>query len=182
MQLFKHQEDVLKQLEPYNRLNFFKKIPSYEDYFIDPDGNVYSKKTNKILKGTEHNGKQPYLYVTLRNNGKSKKIFIHRLVAITFLENPDNKEQVNHIDGNIHNNVVCNLEWCTNAENTQHAYDTFLNQEQQLHITYNGETHSLRKWCFLLGIDYKKTWYRYRTLGWSIEKCFMKEGDAKCQV
>lgn len=178
MKLFPHQYVVLNDTKQYNLM---KPIPGYENYLVDPDGNVYSKKTHKILKGTEHNGKQPYFYVSLRKNGKTKKIFIHRLVAMTFLDNPNDKEQVNHIDGDVQNNVVCNLEWCTNAENTQHAYDTFLNQEKQLHITYDGETHSLRKWCSLLGIDYKKTWNRYRTLGWSIERCFMEGGDVICQ-
>lgn len=77
----------------------------------------------KILKPTEHNGKQPYFYVSLSNGGKIRKYLVHRLVAEAFIPNPLCKEQVNHIDGNPQNNSVENLEWCTNSENTQHAYD-----------------------------------------------------------
>lgn len=129
---------------------------------------------SKNLKPTKHNGKQPYLYVSLSKNGKVKKCFIHRLVAETFIENPFDKLQVNHIDGNPLNNRVDNLEWVTNAENTQHAYDIKLNKLKQLHVEYKGKIQSLRKWCKELGLDYKKTWSRYKILNWSIEKCFTK--------
>lgn len=125
----------------------------------------------KILSKTKHNGKQPYYYVTLSKCGKNKKQFVHRLVAETFIENPFCLPQVNHIDGNVHNNNVSNLEWVTNAQNTQHAYDNFLNVKHQLHIEYRGEVHSLRKWCKILNLPYKTIWFRYHN-GWSIEECF----------
>lgn len=125
----------------------------------------------KILKATNHNGKQPYLYVSLSKNGHVNKIFVHRLVTEAFIVNLESKSQVNHKDGNPLNNNVKNLEWATNAENTQHAYDTKLNLKHQLPILHNGKTQSLMKWCRELNLNYKSTWYRFTT-GWSIEKCF----------
>lgn len=64
--------------------------------------------------------------MTLSKQHKNKKILVHRLVAQAFIPNPCNKPQVNHIDGNPQNNFIENLEWVTNSENTQHAWNTGL--------------------------------------------------------
>lgn len=66
-------------------------------------------------------GKSGYICVHLSKNGKSKNIDIHRLVAIAFLENLENKSQVNHKNGNKEDNTVENLEWVTPSENILHA-------------------------------------------------------------
>lgn len=99
------------------------------------------------------------------------------LVANAFIPNPDHKPQVNHIDGNPQNNSVDNLEWVTNGENTQHAYDTRLRKKRVILIEYQGRTQNLRKWCLELGLDYKKTWCRFSVLHWSIDRCFGTGGD-----
>ncbi len=71
-----------------------------------------------------------YLRVTLYKDGSRKNFLIHRLIATHFIPNPENKPQVNHIDGNKINNNIDNLEWVTPSENTQHAYDTGLQGKQ----------------------------------------------------
>jgi len=73
----------------------------------------------KILK-TTINKINGYAYVTLRSD-KVKTFSVHRLVAMYFVENKQNKPQVNHIDGNKINNAFYNLEWCTEKENMKHA-------------------------------------------------------------
>jgi len=59
----------------------------------------------------------------LSKNNRRRNIPIHRLIATAFIENIDNKPQVNHIDGNKKNNNISNLEWCTASENMRHAID-----------------------------------------------------------
>lgn len=88
-----------------------------DDYEITTEGQVINKKTGRVLKG-QPNGKG-YLRVSI--GGKLQ--FIHRLVATKYIPNPENKEQVNHIDGNKLNNSVDNLEWVTNQENRNHAIE-----------------------------------------------------------
>lgn len=173
--LLPHQEiwKDIKNYEGLYQISNYGIVKSLERVIVDSYCTRIIK--GKILKSTNHNGKQPYRYVSLSKNGVIEKAFMHRLVAQTFIPNPDNKPQVNHIDGNVLNNYIENLEWVTNAENTQHAYDTFLNKKNQLTVEYNNEIHSLRKWCKVLNLNYKKTWQRYKILGWSIQQCFQSE-------
>lgn len=67
-----------------------------------------------------------YKYVTLSKNGKRVKHKLHRLVALSFIPNPNNKPEVNHIDGVKSNCCYSNLEWVTSSENQIHAYKTGL--------------------------------------------------------
>lgn len=62
-----------------------------------------------------------YYQVTLSKEAKSRTFRVHRLVALAFIPNPDNKPYINHIDGNKKNNRIENLEWCTASENNWHA-------------------------------------------------------------
>ena len=96
----------------------WKDIAGYENYEVSTCGNVRNKKTGRLLKPINKRG---YNTVKLRKNGADKRLSIHRLVAETFIENPYNKPQVNHIDENKRNNIVENLEWCTNKENANHG-------------------------------------------------------------
>lgn len=92
------------------------------DYDINELGEIYSHKTNKILTGTIYN--TGYKMVRLTIEGKKKGYAIHRLVAQTFIPNPDNLPVVNHKDGNKLNNHMNNLEWVSQSKNRQHAIQT----------------------------------------------------------
>ena len=107
-----------------------KDVEGFEGlYKVSPDGEVYSyakikgHHKGKILK--PQNGSY-YLVVNLHKNGVQKQYFIHKLVALAYIDNPLEYTIVNHIDGNKLNNKVTNLEWCNQSMNQQHAVDTGL--------------------------------------------------------
>ena len=97
-------------------LELYKLIPGYPGYAVSTWGNVSNTETGCILKTQET--KKGYLRVDLFDeDGNRKHWKVHRLVAMAFIPNPDEKQQVNHIDGNKKNNSVSNLEWVTDEEN-----------------------------------------------------------------
>jgi hypothetical protein len=94
------------------------KIPGFNgEYGISKDGEVYSFKTFRVLKSYPNKYRRGYVYIILSLNGKPKTCKVHRLVALTYIPNPSGKECVNHINGNVQDNSVDNLEWCTVKEN-----------------------------------------------------------------
>ncbi len=99
-----------------------KQIIYFPNYSISNLGFVINNKTQKEIKSFL-NKSTGYLHINLYDNEK-KPITkqIHRLVAIHFIENPENKRCVNHIDSNRLNNNYLNLEWNTYKENNKHAY------------------------------------------------------------
>ena len=97
----------------------FKDCKYYEElYEVSNYGRVRNKKTKKFL--TQHDNGNGYLFVCLWVNNKSKREYVHRLVALTFIPNPDNKPTVNHKDEDKQNNYVENLEWMTYKENNNY--------------------------------------------------------------
>lgn len=155
-------------------------IKGYEGkYCISGDGMVVNVNSYRALKPTEHNGKQPYYYVTLSKNGKRKKFLVHRLVAQTFIPNPDNLPQVNHKDGDVHNNRISNLEWVTNKGNTEHAYKNHLRTHKVIWVFNGTEYVPLRKACDELGVNYKKAHYRIHTLGWNFNRAVDFKGGGQ---
>ena len=101
-------------------IGVWRSPPGYEGlYLVSTTGLVKSLMSNKILKPNHMNN--GYLSVELFRNKKSKRFLIHRLVAQTFLPNPDNLPYVNHKDENKQNNTIDNLEWCTRSYNVNYG-------------------------------------------------------------
>lgn len=116
----------------------WKDIKGYEGlYKISNTGNVFSCIKNRIM--TPALCGKGYKKVMLCKDMIYKNKMIHRLVAETFIPNPENKRTVNHKDGNKQNNDVSNLEWNTYSENLKHAYK-----------------HGLNYWCEGKGKDPRK--------------------------
>lgn len=124
----------------------FKKIPNFDNYYIDELGNIMSFKINynKYIKKLKvHIGNSGYNYVGLVKNKIQKKYFIHRLMALTYLSNSLNKSDVNHKDGNKLNNTISNLEWCTKSENMLHSYNIL--KQKPIWLNKKGSLHNLSK-------------------------------------
>lgn len=121
-----------------NLTDFWVPIHGFEGYVVNPNGLIRSVDrfiprsdtgTLKFYKGKalkcppDRNG---YLRLTTSICGIKSSIRNHRAVALAYLANPEGKPQVNHKDGDKKNNLLSNLEWCTNEENQKHAIDTGL--------------------------------------------------------
>ncbi|PFO76643.1 hypothetical protein COJ86_00255 [Bacillus cereus] len=114
-------------------LEIWKSVCGYEDiYEVSNTGKIRSLnylKTGTISEMSPHK-KEGYKRIELCKKGMRKKFYVHRLVAEAFIENPEQKEFINHVDGNKSNNCSWNLEWVTCRENNIHAIKTGLNKSK----------------------------------------------------
>lgn len=101
----------------------WKEIPEFPKYKVSNFGEVV--RENRVMTPAL-NKPRGYYYVSVQDRNRRKNFILHRLVASLFIPNPENKPQINHIDGNKKNNFVDNLEWCTASENGLHAFKTGL--------------------------------------------------------
>jgi hypothetical protein len=129
------------------------KIDEYSDYSISNFGNVRNDKTNRILKLFQKNDKE-YLNVNLCKNSKLKGMRVHRLVALAFIPNPNNKEFIDHIDGNKTNNHISNLRWVTPKEN---QYNRPISKSNTSGIKGVSLCKSTQKWVCQIKINGKST-------------------------
>lgn len=168
-------------------MEIWKQITGFETlYSVSTKGRVKSfgkgKSTNpknnveRIIKPSV--GRGGYEKIKLFKDGKRHYFSAHRLVAETFLFNPENKKEVNHKDGNKLNNCADNLEWCTPSENQIHAFEMGLQKrrfgkdnscsKRIIQLTKEGEF--VREWE---SINQAKKELGYNSMG--IIKCCKKE-------
>lgn len=116
------------------QLEIWEDIPNYQNFYqANPCGLIKSlpkslrvkngfRVTKELIIANTNNG-NGYLVCSLSKNTKRKSILLHRIIAMTFIPNPNNLPEVNHKDGNKNNNHVDNLEWCARQENIDHSWD-----------------------------------------------------------
>lgn len=116
--------DIKNELFNYYENNIpdgYEEIKKYPEYIINKNSDIRYKRTRRQLK--QRDNRYGYKTVCLHSDKAGYKISkpVHRLVDEQFIDNPENKKEVNHIDGNKINNNASNLEWCTRQENSDHA-------------------------------------------------------------
>lgn len=151
----------------------WKPVKGYENtYWVSSLGRV--KNSRKIMKFYRINS--GYLCIDFTVNKIKKKFLVHRLVAITFLNNSNNYPEVNHINEDKNNNAINNLEWCSRRHNTQHSiatgtYDKIFTQKNTLgkkhKKTCKSKYHNVswdknrKRWQASIRHE-GKTWYQKR--------------------
>lgn len=129
----------------------FKDIPGYEGlYQINENGEIINTKSGHIkTPRISTNGRYT---VQLWKHNKGKNRSVHRLIALTFIENPNNLPVVMHLDNNPLNNDISNLKWGTYSENTKQAYDDGLISKPTIHSPYRyyeiyNDNNTISKLC-----------------------------------
>lgn len=115
-------EEIWKDIKGYEGLyqcSTYGNIRSLDRYVYESSGKRQFRKGQLIIPRKNKNG---YLQFALNKNSKRKMVYIHLIVAETFIENTNKNDTVNHKDGNKLNNNIENLEWCSYSENNLHAY------------------------------------------------------------
>lgn len=134
-----------------------KPIKGLEHYTISEEGKVNNGR--KDLKFYKNNG--GYCCIKLRDvSGNIHNFTIHRLVALHFISNEENKKEVNHIDGNKENNHVNNLKWVTSSENKQHALGSGLKKYNKptLGLKLSGKRKAVSKYFGVFRDNTRNKW------------------------
>ena len=131
-----------------SEIEIYVNIVGFNNYQISNFGNVKNIRTSRVLKpGRGSNG---YLIVVLTNDGEKSTKTIHKMVAIAFLENPENKRCVDHQDRCRTNNHISNLRWATSTENSQNRSIRFDNTSGTTGVCFNKRD---KKWRAQIDAD-----------------------------
>lgn len=132
-------------------MEMFKTIKEYPLYSVSTHGRVMKNSSRKIMTPSKKpNG---YMQINLfTNDGRRKKEYVHRLVALTFISNAANLPEVNHIDGRRDNNVLENLEWVTRRENIDKSGAPKSIRVLRKNGEFVGEYPSVQTACRELGL------------------------------
>lgn len=154
-------EEIWKDIKGYERLyqvSNFGNVKSLDRYIINKNGDKQYFPGKYLNQGISDN----YLKVTLSKSNKQRTFRVHILVARTFIPNPENKPEVNHMDGDKSNNRVDNLEWNTRSENELHAYKNGLakpsDKQKQAVAKYAKENYSKKVIQYSLNGEFIKEW------------------------
>lgn len=137
------QKEIWKDVKGYENLYQVSNLGNVKrlNSIVKYSNNIKANHKERVLKFDETKG---YNRVALSKNNKVKRVLVHRLVALTFLQNEFNKPCVNHKDGNKLNNQLINLEWCTYSENENHSYN-LLNKINHNRKLNNNQISDIRK-------------------------------------
>jgi hypothetical protein len=134
----------------------WKTIEEYETYSISKSGNVRNNVTGRILNPSKDT--KGYFNVGLSKNKIGKTFKVHRLIALAFIENPENKKCVDHIDGNPQNNNISNLRFATTTENARNTKIKVDNTSGIKGVCFNKATN---KWQAQIRFDGKRAHLGY---------------------
>lgn len=123
------------------------------DISVYDDGSVWIHRGNGKRRFGNVN-KKGYRYILIRDKGVERTVFVHRLVAMAYIPNPENKQTVNHKNGNKGDNRPCNLEWMSNEENLRHRYDVLKIGSRKTRVL-----------CVETGVEYETIMEAAKTIG-----------------